>query len=66
MVLSRESLWAVFETEYDHAVVYGDLEEETVLHRGPVLIRANGWMELPSGRLLSPDAVHHVDPAPEE
>lgn len=53
----------VFEKEYDEAVVYGDLDEETVLHRGPVVVRANGWVELPGDRLLSPGAVHHVDPA---
>ena len=50
-----------FEIEYDQAVVYGDMEGETVLHEGAVRIRANGWVELPGGRLLSPEAVHHVD-----
>jgi hypothetical protein len=65
MVISPESLWEtfaeLFEEEYDDAVVYGGPGTETVLHEGPVRIRANGWVELPTGRLLSPTAVHHVD-----
>jgi len=28
------------------------------------MVRANGWVELPSGRLLSPSAVHHLDRDP--
>ncbi len=66
MVVSTESVWSaladLFETEYDDVVVYGDREGETVLHEGAIRIRANGWVELPSGRLLSPEAVHHIDP----
>lgn len=50
-----------FSTEYESAVVYADVDAETVLHEGPVRILANGWVELPTGRLLSPSAVHHVD-----
>ncbi|GGN05194.1 hypothetical protein [Halarchaeum nitratireducens] len=53
-----------FEREYDDAVVYADRESEDVLHEGPVRIGANGWVELPSGRLISPSAVHHVDERP--
>ena len=37
---------------------------ETVLHEGPATVRANGWVELPSGRLLSPATVHHIDTHP--
>lgn len=64
MVISTEpavDLADFFEIEYDRAVVYGDMEGETVLHEGAVRILANGWVELPNGRLLSPEAVHHVD-----
>lgn len=51
--------------EYDHAVIYGDVESETVLHEGSVRVLANGWVELPTGRLLSPAAVHHIDDRPD-
>ncbi|WP_254769238.1 hypothetical protein [Salinilacihabitans rarus] len=51
----------LFEQSYDHAVVYGDRDGEDVLHEGPVRVRANGWLELDGGRLLSPAAVDHVD-----
>ncbi len=50
-----------FVTEYENAVVYADRENDTVLHEGAVRILANGWIELPTGCLLSPPAVHHVD-----
>jgi len=74
MVVSTESVWdqAVedalqdFVREYDSAVVYADRAGETVLHEGPVRLLPNGWLAVPSGRLLSPEAVHHVDPVPEE
>ena len=66
MVISTESVWQTiadrFETEYDAAVVYDDVG--TVVHEGAVLIRANGWVELPTGRLLSPTAIHHIDTQP--
>lgn len=52
-----------FVKEYRDAVVYGDREGEDVLHEGPVRVLANGWVELGTGRLISPDAVHHVDPS---
>lgn len=51
----------LLEREYDDAIVYGDIDGETVLHEGRVRILANGWVELPTDRLLSPDAVHHID-----
>ena len=63
MVVSNEPLWqdAVddFVREYDEAVVYAD--RETVLHEGAISLLGNGWMELPTGRLLSPRTVHHID-----
>ncbi|WP_129116773.1 hypothetical protein [Halegenticoccus tardaugens] len=59
--LVRETLADVAEGEYDRAVVYADAGEETVLHEDPVRIQANGWIELPAERLLSPSSVHHVD-----
>ncbi|MFC6837470.1 hypothetical protein [Halomarina ordinaria] len=63
MVVSTDSLWDVvaefFEREYDEVVVYGEGEE--VLHEGAARVCANGWVELPTGRLLSPGAVHHID-----
>jgi len=51
--------------EYENAVVYGDFEKKRVLHEGEAVVLDNGWVELPTGRLLSPEAVHHVDPIPE-
>ncbi|SEW21978.1 hypothetical protein [Natrinema salifodinae] len=73
MVISTESaldladveLGDLFVKEYDDAVVYGDMESETVLHEGAIRLLANGWVELPSGRLLSPTAVHHIDENPD-
>ncbi|MFC7156006.1 hypothetical protein ACFQPA_11120 [Halomarina halobia] len=65
MVVSTDSIWEfladLFEEEYADVTVYGDADERTVLHEGPVRVRANGWIELPAGRLLSPGTVHHVD-----
>ncbi|MGB9931984.1 hypothetical protein [Haloarcula amylolytica] len=65
MVISSEPVWGdavdQFVQEYDHAIVYADIDQETVLHEGAVRVLANGWVELPTGRLLSPDAVHHID-----
>ena len=57
-----EEYGAVLTRTYDHATVYADVQSETVLHEGGVRVLANGWLELDTGRLLSPDAVHHVDP----
>lgn len=69
-MFSTDPAWGdideAFAREYRDAVVYADFEQETVLHEGAVRLLANGWVELPSGRLLSPDAVHHVDTYPEE
>ena len=59
-----DALRTVFEDRRDSAVVYADPDGETVLQEGPATLRANGWVELPSGRLLSPSALHHVDRDP--
>lgn len=65
MVISTEPAWGdvaeYFTTEFENAVVYADRESETVLHEGSCRLLASGWLELPTGRLLSPGAVHHVD-----
>ncbi|WP_146418108.1 hypothetical protein ACNO8S_07950 [Haloarcula sp. KBTZ06] len=65
MVVSTEPAWGdaveQFVKEYESAIVYADIEQETVLHEGAVRVLANGWVELPTGRLLSPEAVHHID-----
>ncbi len=65
MVLSTDSIWDEFSDhfvqEYEDAVVYGDAEQIEVLHEGAVRIIPNGWVELPTGRVLSPTAVHHID-----
>jgi hypothetical protein len=65
MVFSTEPVWSEiagdFTKECESAVVYADFEEGTVLHEGPLGVLGNEWVELPSGRLLSPDAIHHVD-----
>lgn len=66
MVFSTEPVWGeiseTFVLTHDDAVVYGDVASEQILHEGAVRVLANGWVELPTGRLLSPDAVHHIDP----
>ena len=70
LYVTRESLWDIlrdiFEREYEDAVVYGDEEKETILHEGTVRILPNGWVEVPPDRLLSPEAVHHIDRRPAE
>ncbi|MDB9250542.1 hypothetical protein PN419_16295 [Halorubrum ezzemoulense] len=48
--------------DYENATVYGDLEQEKVLHQDKVRVLPNGWVALPTDRLLSPEAVHHIDP----
>ncbi|WP_293028813.1 hypothetical protein [Natronococcus sp.] len=46
---------------YHEAVVYDDREGDDPLYEGPIVVHANGWLELEENRLLSPSAVHHVD-----
>ena len=46
---------------YRDVVVYGDPDSDDVLYEGPIVVHANGWIELEGQRLLSPQAVHHID-----
>jgi hypothetical protein len=70
MVISTTSVWDEIAdeiagdsiVEYEDATVYGDFEQEQILHQGAVRLLPNGWIALPTGRLVSPDAVHHIDP----
>jgi hypothetical protein len=66
MVLSTDSIWDEFSDhfvqEYEDVVVYGDADGTEILHEGALRIIPNGWVELPTGRVLSPTAVHHIDP----
>ena len=70
MVISTSSVWDEVADElaeepvieYEDATVYGDFAQEQVLHQGSIRLLPNGWVALPTGRLLSPDAVHHIDP----
>lgn len=57
----KDAFREFFEHEYDEVVLYADREGQTVLHEGSVRMRGDGWLELPTGRLLSPEAVHHID-----
>jgi hypothetical protein len=69
MQIPYDSMWGVvpedFVLEHADVIVYGDIDKETILHEGSLRVLANGWVELPTGRLLSPDAVHHIDPVSE-
>ncbi|WP_424003663.1 hypothetical protein ACOZ4I_05050 [Haloarcula salina] len=70
MVISTASVWDEIADEladgtvieYEDATVYGDFEQDQILHQGAVRVLPNGWIALPTGRLLSPEAVHHIDP----
>ena len=68
MVISSRPVWGeaaeYVVREVDDAVVYGDREQERALHEGSLRLLANGWVELPTGRFLSPQAVHHIDVPP--
>lgn len=65
MVISTESAWGeladLFVQEFQNAIVYADYDQEVILHEGELRILGNGWIELPTGRLLSPEAIHHID-----
>ena len=65
MVISPEPVWEQFADElvisYENATVYGDFAQERILHEGEIRILPNSWIALPTGRLLSPEAVHHID-----
>lgn len=70
MVISTTSVWDEVADELtknqiiecEDVTVYGDLEQEQVLHQGSIRILPNSWIALPTDRLLSPEAVHHIDP----
>ena len=57
----KNELEKLFTKKHRDAAVYADFEQETLLYEGDVRLLTNGWVELPSGRLLSPEAVHHID-----
>lgn len=46
---------------YHDVVIYGDADADDALYEGPIVVHANGWLELEGNRLLSPSAVHHID-----
>ena len=70
MVISTTGVWDKIADEiadglvmeYDNATVYGDFEQDQILHEGKLCVLPNSWIVLPTGRLLSPEAVHHIDP----
>ena len=62
MVIAPDEVSDHLLIEYENATVYGDFEQELVLHQGKVRILPNGWVALPTELLLSPEAVHHIDP----
>ncbi|MGQ3414386.1 hypothetical protein ACT4ML_19330 [Natrinema sp. LN54] len=46
---------------YRDVVIYGDADSDDILYEGPIVVHANGWIELEGERLLSPHAIHHID-----
>ena len=50
-----------FTRAYRDVVVYDERDAEEPLYEGPIVVHANGWIELEGDRLLSPHAVHHID-----
>ncbi|QSW99478.1 hypothetical protein [Haloterrigena alkaliphila] len=50
-----------FTRAYRDVVIYDDPVDDDPLYEGPIVVRANGWIELEGNRLLSPHAVHHID-----
>lgn len=46
---------------YHDVVICGDADADDVLYEGPIVVRANGRLELEGNRLLSPSAVHRID-----
>ncbi|WP_336135165.1 hypothetical protein [Natronomonas amylolytica] len=56
-----EALRDFLQTTLEDAVIYGE-DGETVIHEGPATIKPDGWVELPDGRLISPGAIHHIEP----
>lgn len=43
---------------YHDVVIYDGTDAADVLYEGPIVVHANGWLELEGDRLLSPSAVH--------
>ena len=46
---------------YRDAVIYDEADADESLYEGPIVVHANGWIELEGNRLRSPSAVHHID-----
>ena len=46
---------------YHDVVIYDAVDADDPLYEGPVVVHANGWIELEGNRLLSPAAIHHID-----
>lgn len=46
---------------YHDVVIYDGPDPDDVLYEGPIVVHANGWIELEGNRLLSPSAIHHID-----
>ncbi len=46
---------------YHDVVIYDEATADEPLYEGPIVIHANGWIELDGNRLLSPHAIHHID-----
>ncbi|NUB92705.1 hypothetical protein HTZ84_03490 [Haloterrigena sp. SYSU A558-1] len=46
---------------YRDVVIYDEPVDDDPLYEGPIVVHANGWIELEGNRLLSPSAVHHID-----
>ncbi|THE63704.1 hypothetical protein D8Y22_18010 [Salinadaptatus halalkaliphilus] len=46
---------------YRDVVIYDAADAEEPLYEDPIVAHANGWIELEGNRLLSPQAIHHID-----
>lgn len=46
---------------YRDVVIYDGNGADDDLYEGPIVVHANGWIELEGDRLLSPSAIHHID-----
>ncbi len=46
---------------YRDVVIYDGADADEELYAGPIVVHANGWIELEGDRLLSPSAIHHID-----
>ena len=50
-----------FTRAYQHVIIYDEADTDDALYEGPIIVHANGWIELEGNRLLSPSAIHHID-----